>query len=120
MKALSLDSRLTILLLGAVAVAGTLGLMRPDVFLSPLNIDSMLLQSSMIGLLALAVAVTMLTGGIDLSINATANLTAIVVAMLLTAITPADAGGAVTFAIAILASQSDCWSVCVPASSTGS
>jgi simple sugar transport system permease protein len=103
MKALSLDSRLTILLLGAVAVAGTLGLMRPDVFLSPLNINSMLLQSSVIGLLALAVAVTMLTSGIDLSINATANLTAIVVAMLLTALTPAEAGAAVTSAIALLA-----------------
>jgi len=50
----------------------------------------MLLQSSVIGLLSLAVAITMLTGGIDLSINATANLTSITVAILLS-IPPAAA-----------------------------
>jgi simple sugar transport system permease protein len=53
----------------------------------------MLLQSSVIGLLSLAVAITMLTGGIDLSINATANLTAIVVALLLGALSSTGAGG---------------------------
>jgi simple sugar transport system permease protein len=90
---LPFDSRIAILLVAAIAVAGTLGALRPDVFLSALNINSMLLQSSVIGLLALAVAVTLLTGGIDLSINATANLTAIVVALFLGALAPADGGG---------------------------
>ena len=87
------DSRIAILLVAAIAIAGTLGALRPEVFLSALNINSMLLQSSVIGLLALAVAVTLLTGGIDLSINATANLTAIVVALFLGALAPADGGG---------------------------
>ena len=77
----SIDSRLATLLLAAILIAGTLGIVRPDTFLSPLNINSMLLQSSVIGLLSLAVAITMLTGGIDLSINATANLTSIAVAI---------------------------------------
>ena len=85
----SIDSRLVTLLLAAILIAGTLGILRPDTFLSPLNINSMLLQSSVIGLLSLAVAITMLTGGIDLSINATANLTSIAVAILLSRMVPA-------------------------------
>jgi simple sugar transport system permease protein len=97
----SIDSRLVTLLLAAILIVGTLGMVRPDTFLSPLNINSMLLQSSVIGLLSLAVAVTMLTGGIDLSINATANLTSIVVATLLSKTVPA--GGNATLAITALA-----------------
>jgi simple sugar transport system permease protein len=100
----SFDSRLVILVIASVAIAGTLGALRPDVFLSAGNINSMLLQSSVIGLLSLAVAVTMLTGGIDLSINATANLTSIVVALLLTAMAPAEtaAGGFAVTAFALV------------------
>jgi simple sugar transport system permease protein len=97
----SIDSRLVTLLLAAILIVATLGMVRPDTFLSPLNINSMLLQSSVIGLLALAVAVTMLTGGIDLSINAAANLTSIVVATLLSRTVPA--GGNATLAITSLA-----------------
>ena len=89
----ALDSRLTVLALATVLVGATLGIMRPDVFLSAQNLQSMLLQSSVLGLLSLAVAITLLTGGIDLSVNATANLTAIIVAILLTAIAPAETGG---------------------------
>jgi simple sugar transport system permease protein len=99
----SLDSRPVILFVAAVTIAGTLGALRPDVFLSALNINSMLLQSSVIGLLALAVAVPMLTGGIDLSINATANLTSIVVALLLTSMAPAGGGDVGGAAITVLA-----------------
>ena len=88
---LGIDSRLVILVVAFILVAGTLGWLRPEVFLSVRNIQSMLLQSSVIGILSLAVALTMLTGGIDLSINATANLTSIVVASLLAAAIPAGA-----------------------------
>jgi simple sugar transport system permease protein len=88
----SIDSRLVTLLLTAILIVGILGILRPGTFLSPLNVNSMLLQSSVIGMLSLAVAVTMLTGGIDLSINATANLTSIVVAILLSRSVPAQAG----------------------------
>jgi simple sugar transport system permease protein len=98
----SIDSRLVTLLLAAILIVATLGMVRPDTFLSPLNINSMLLQSSVIGLLSLAVAVTMLTGGIDLSINATANVTSIVVATLLSKTVPAEGGNA-TLAITALA-----------------
>jgi simple sugar transport system permease protein len=97
-----IDSRIVILIVAAIAVGGTLGALRPDVFLSALNINSMLLQSSVIGLLALAVAVTMLTGGIDLSINATANLTAIVVALFLAGFAPPDGGGVWLTVVAVV------------------
>lgn len=99
----SIDPRLLVLSLAAILVAGTLGVLRPDVFLSSGNIQSMLLQSSVIGLLSLAVALTMLTGGIDLSINATANLTSILVAILLTSTAPAEGNGIGTLAAAALA-----------------
>ena len=98
----SIDSRLVILALAVVVIGGTLGALKPDVFLSALNINSMLLQTSVIGILALAVAVTMLTGGIDLSVNATANLTSIVVAMWLTAIAPGEGGDALTITVLAL------------------
>ena len=98
----SLDFRLTVLTVAALLIALTLGVLRPDVFLSSLNVSSMLLQSSTIGLLGLAVAITMLSGGIDLSVNATANLTAIVVAMFLTAVAPSHGGGTAIIAVATL------------------
>jgi simple sugar transport system permease protein len=98
----SLDSRLVTLLLAAILIAGTLSIIRPDVFLSSLNINSMLLQSSVIGLLSVAVAVTMLTGGIDLSINATANLTSIIVALFLSALAQGQAAGAESYLLALL------------------
>lgn len=60
------------------------GLLRPGVFVSAANIESMLLQCSIFGVLSLAVALTMMTGGIDLSVNATANLAAIVASLVMT------------------------------------
>jgi simple sugar transport system permease protein len=93
-----IDSRTAILLVVAIVILAALGFARPDVFLSAGNVESMLLQSSVIGMLSLAVAVTMITGGIDLSINATANLTSIVTAMFLSSAFAADGGGAMTAA----------------------
>src|SRR6202035_3243520 len=98
----AIDSRVVVLFLALILIAGTLGVVSPNVFLSFLNIQSMLLQSSVIGVLSLAVAITMLTGGIDLSINATANLTAIIVAILLTTIARAEIGGLASSATAVV------------------
>lgn len=92
------DSRTTILLVAAVVIVAALGASRPDVFLSTANISSMLLQSSVIGMLSLAVAVTMITGGIDLSINAMANLTSIAMAMFLGSTFAAGGGAEITAA----------------------
>ncbi len=78
-----LSPHVIVLFVVAVLVAAGLGLARPDIFLSAQNLQSMLLQTSVIGLLSLAVALTLLTGGIDLSVNATANLGSIIAANLM-------------------------------------
>lgn len=96
------DSRTAILLIATVLIVAALGAARPEIFLSAANIDSMLLQSSVIGMLSLGVAVTMITGGIDLSINATANLSSIVMAMFLSASFVADGGWAMALAAIVI------------------
>ncbi|WP_354059038.1 ABC transporter permease [Devosia sp. 2618] len=75
-----LNTHVVVLFVVAILIMAGLGVARPDIFLSVQNLQSMLLQTSVIGLLALAVALTLLTGGIDLSVNATANLGSIVTA----------------------------------------
>lgn len=87
-----LDAHVIVLFIAAVVVFGALGLARPDIFLSAQNLQSMLLQTSVIGLLSLAVALTLLTGGIDLSVNAVANLAAIAASSFLTAAAAAELG----------------------------
>jgi simple sugar transport system permease protein len=87
-----LDTHVVVLLVLMVVVGAWLGIVRPEIFLSEANFQSMLLQSSVIGLLSLAVAVTLLTGGIDLSINAASNLAAILTAIFLSALANGSAG----------------------------
>ncbi|TVQ35944.1 MAG: ABC transporter permease [Geminicoccaceae bacterium] len=58
----------------------------PDRFLSVQNLTSMAFQFPEFAILALAMTIVMLTGGIDLSVIGVANLAAIVAALLLTQI----------------------------------
>lgn len=60
-------------------------LLNPRQFLTLGNFQSMAFQLPELGLLSMAMMVTMLTGGINLSIISTANMTGIVTAMILTA-----------------------------------
>jgi len=60
-----------------------MSLLIPGQFLRIANLQSMAFQLPELGLLSLAMMITMLTGGIDLSIIATANLTGIVTALIL-------------------------------------
>jgi simple sugar transport system permease protein len=62
------------LLVGVIVV---FSLLNPTIFPSPLNLQSIAYAVPEIALLALAIAVTMSSGGIDLSIVATANLSAL-------------------------------------------
>lgn len=64
--------------------------MDPGVFLKPLNLQNIAIASPEIGLLALAMMVSMLTGGIDLSVVAIANLTTITISTLYTVIAAND------------------------------
>jgi len=76
--------------------------LRPDAFLTPLNFRSMAFQASEIGLLAMAIAIAMLSGGIDLSIVSTANLAGIVAGLTLGAlVTPESTGSQLALGIAI-------------------
>jgi simple sugar transport system permease protein len=69
--------RMLILTVGAFAFFTFLN---PTIFLDPLNITNMAVSAPEVGLLAIAVMLAMLTGGIDLSVVAIANGTAITIA----------------------------------------
>lgn len=69
-------------------------------FLSVNNIQSMAFQLPELGMLSLAMMVVMLTGGINLSIIATANMAGITAALILTS---SDGGGLSIVILAILA-----------------
>lgn len=64
--------------------------LNPGVFLNPVNLQNIGLVAPEIGLLSLAVMIAMLTGGIDLSVVAIANGTAITVSSLYTAVLSAQ------------------------------
>ncbi|MBA8820141.1 ABC transporter permease [Ochrobactrum sp. P6BS-III] len=68
----------------AIAIFGVLSLLAPG-FLTAANLNSMGFQFPEFGLLSLAVLPTMVSGGIDLSVVATANLAAIVAAVMMRA-----------------------------------
>lgn len=59
---------------------------RPDTFLTSTSIQSMLVQIADLGIFAMAMAMTMISGGINLSIINLANLVAVVNATLLKAV----------------------------------
>lgn len=78
-----------------------MALVAPDRFVSLGNLTSMAFQFPEFALLALAVMLAMLTGGIDLSVVGIANLSAIVAALVLGAAGPDAAGGAAILAVAM-------------------
>src|SRR5205814_2460004 len=77
-----------ILLLVALVVCFALALQ--DSFPSLGTLQSMAFQLPELGVLALAMMITLLCGGINLSIIATANLTSLTIGYVLTQLMPAD------------------------------
>lgn len=73
----------------------------PDKFLKVANLQSMAFQIPELGILALAMMITLLTGGINLSIITSANLSGIVAALIMTKLvnSGAPAGGTPSGAI---------------------
>jgi simple sugar transport system permease protein len=65
------------------------------------NIQSMAFQLPELGILSLAMMITMLTSGINLSIIASTNLSGIVMALILTGMAPTDGGS--VFGVVLLA-----------------
>jgi simple sugar transport system permease protein len=64
--------------------------MAPHVFLSAINLQNIALATPEIGVLAIAVMLAMLTGGIDLSLVAIANLSAITMSTMYTTLVATD------------------------------
>ena len=76
----------------ALAIFAAMSLLRPDLFLTEANFRSMAFQFPEYAILALAMMLAMLTGGIDLSVIGTANLSGILAAFVMTALVPEAAG----------------------------
>ncbi len=85
------EARLAVI---AVVVFVVMAALSPDRFLSVQNMTSMAFQFPEFAILALAMTLTMLTGGIDLSVVGAANLSAIVAATILTTFAGTGATGA--------------------------
>ncbi len=88
----STEGRLAVI---AVVVFVFMSVLSPDKFLSAQNMTSMAFQFPEFAILALAMTVTMLTGGIDLSVVGIANLSAIIAAMILTTVSGGGDGAGV-------------------------
>lgn len=95
------------LLVIAVFVFGLMSVLSPDRFLTAQNLTSMAFQFPEFAILALAITISMMTGGIDLSVVGVANLSAVVAALILTNFAdPTMASGQATIwlVLAIIAS----------------
>lgn len=90
----------------ALVIFVAFSLLLPGKFFTVRNMQSMAVQLPEFGILAFAILITMLTGGIDLSIVGAANLSAIVAAMILTGLTGSEgAAPGVPLAVAIIVSM---------------
>ncbi|TFD19310.1 ABC transporter permease [Cryobacterium sp. TMS1-13-1] len=67
-------------------------ILNPRVFLSPINLQNIAVAAPEIGIIAIAMMLVMLTGGIDLSLVAIANFSAITISTLHTAVAASDPG----------------------------
>ena len=79
--------RMLVLVVVAFALFAAL---KPGVFLSPINLQNIALAAPEIGVIALAMMLAMLTGGIDLSLVSIASLSAITMSTLYSAIAATD------------------------------
>ncbi len=83
--------RTTRRMLALVVIAFALfAVLAPNVFLSAINLQNIALASPEIGILAVAMMLAMLTGGIDLSLVSIANLSAITMSTIYTAVAATD------------------------------
>jgi simple sugar transport system permease protein len=96
-------SETLILIVVMVGVFLLMWALNGSLFFQPRNFQSMAFQLPELGLLALAMMITMLTGGINLAIIASANLSGIVMALILTQFITPETSAAVSGLIVALA-----------------
>jgi simple sugar transport system permease protein len=97
---LPFDSQTLRLLVIAIVLFVSFSLLLPGQFFTIRNMQSMAVQFPEYGILAFGIMITMLTGGIDLSIVGAANLSAIAAAAVLMRVSP-EAGGGMSLAFTI-------------------
>lgn len=104
------DGNLLRLFVACVLIFIVMTLLRPEVFPTVENFRSMGSQFPEVGILAVAIMIAMLTGGIDLSVVSIANLSGVLAAMFIRTFIPSDApsvtvviglAGAVVVALAV-------------------
>ncbi len=100
---ISLEGNLVRLLISTLLVFLIMGALNPDRFFTSRNFMSMSFQFPELGLFSLAIMISLITGGIDLSIISIANLSAILGAFILTSFSPETASTSVEFAYIALA-----------------
>jgi len=86
----------------AAVIFALFAFLRPELFLTEANFRSMAFQFPEYAILSLAMMLAMLTGGIDLSVIGTANLSAILAALVMTSLAP-SAPGVTPDVIAVIA-----------------
>ena len=97
------NKKTLVLFIITIFVIGLMSMLRPETFFSIRNFQSMSVQIPEFGLLAVAISLCLLTGGIDLSVVAIANLTGIATAWLLTNfITPEMSGANISLVIILI------------------
>ena len=94
------DTAVLPILIAAVVIVMTLA--TRGRFLGLTNILNLAVQLPELGLLSMAMMVAMITAGINLAIISSANLSAVVMALILTRLLPEEASGAGTFGVVIL------------------
>jgi Ribose/xylose/arabinose/galactoside ABC-type transport systems, permease components len=72
-------TRMFVIVIGSLAFFTVL---QPTIFLNPVNLQNIYVASPEIGVIAIAMMLAMLTGGIDLSLIAIANMSAITITTL--------------------------------------
>lgn len=92
-------ARLFIILIALIVV---FTLVNPAGFMSIDNFQSMLYQFPEFGLMAFGIMLTMIIGGIDLSVVGMANLTSIITASMMLAIVPKEASSTQTFFLIVV------------------
>lgn len=96
------DSNISRLVLFLLIIIIFFALLKPDGFLTVRTWQAMAFQFPEFGLMALGVMLTMLTGGIDLSVVGVANMTSIGAAVIMLQIAPPDGDGSqATLAITV-------------------
>lgn len=91
MRLIIRDGNLLRLFIACVLIFVVMTLLRPTVFPTVENFRSMGSQFPEVGILAIAIMITMLTGGIDLSVVSVANLSGVLAALFIRAVIPSEA-----------------------------